>query len=75
MSIFLTEAEISDIINFAKNEATGLASVCYVTGYSRREALDFLKNNMSPSEFLAWFYNVNERSTFKMPVAQKDVWA
>jgi len=73
MSNFLTETEISDIINYAKSEATGLASVCYITGYFRREALDFLKNNMSPSEFLAWFYNVNERSTVKMPISKSRV--
>jgi hypothetical protein len=73
MSTYLTNGEVKDIINFAKHEATGLASICYVTGYSRDEAVDFLRQHMSSSEFLAWFYRVNELSTVKMPVGIKNV--
>ncbi len=75
MSSFLTKAEINDIINFAKNDATGLASICYVTGYSRDDALNFLKSHMTPSEYLTWFHNVNEYSSVKMPIAHGDTWA
>jgi len=73
MSTYLTAGEIKDVIDFAKNEATGLASICYVTGYSRDEAFDFLKQHMTSSEFLAWFYRVNEQSTVKMPIDIKNV--
>lgn len=70
MRINLTKGEIQDIINFAKDEAMGLASICYITGFSRSEALGFLKTHMSPSEYLAWLYDVNERSSVKMPVVK-----